>query len=89
MNQKCGVKSPALTSVAYKLAIPRLRRTEYESEPSRWRGKRGAKQYQVSGIPLNKMREKEETIQAVVDSRDSGDGWRGDRLSILQPAFGI
>jgi hypothetical protein len=33
-----------------------------------------SEQYQVSRIPLNKMREKEETIRAVVDSRVATDG---------------
>ena len=54
--------------VAYERSmIPRLRRPEYKSEPSRWRG--GAKQYQISAIPLNKMREINEKIQVVVHSR--------------------
>jgi hypothetical protein len=43
-----------------------------DCEPSRWRG--GAKQYQISAIPLNKMREIDEKIQVVVDSRMVTDG---------------
>ena len=70
LNQQCDVKSPALT----REPMASKRRTEYENGPSRWCGKRDAKQYQVSVIPLNKMREIEEQIQAEVDSRMAIDG---------------
>ena len=62
LNQQCDVKSPALT----REPMASKRRTEYENGPSRWCGKRDAKQYQVSVIPLNKMREIDEQIQAKV-----------------------